>query len=217
MLNSKSWTYTFEPQEQHLPLDSLFLWTLTLIFLSARYPLLSLNIPIGFPTLMAGDLDLDASASWPHCISTKHHPYSPSLASTASSSSSSVFSLDASSSQSSVSSSAGWSSSAWHSENENENQYLTSRHISQQSTTSASDEEVIITSYLPCSQPQAHSPAEAVCPGSRQNPRRTQRLNSYELQDGKTVSSCPRPPPSLVRQSERKENFVDSLVGKLTR
>ena len=48
------------------------------------------------------------------------------------------------------------------------------------------------------------------------NPRRTQRLNSYEYQDGQTVVACPRPPPSLVRQSERKENFVDTLVGKLT-
>ncbi len=165
---------------------------------------------------MAGDPDLDASASWPHHISSKDYPYSPSLASTASSSSSSVFSLDAPSSQSSVSSSAGWSSSAWNSENENENQYFTSRHISQQSNTSSSDEEVIITSYLPCSQIRAQLPTEAVALKSRQHPRRTQRLNSYESQDGKTVSSCPRPPPSLVRQSERKENFVDSLVGKLT-
>lgn len=165
---------------------------------------------------MAGDPDSDASASWPHHNSTKDYPYSPSLASTASSSSSSVFSLDAPSSQSSVSSSAGWPSSAWNSENENENQYFTSRHISQRSTTSSSDEEVIITSYLPCSRTRAQLPAEAVALESRQHPRRTQRLNSYESQDGKSVSSCPRPPPSLVRQSERKENFVDSLVDTTT-
>ncbi len=165
---------------------------------------------------MACDSDLDASASWPHHISTKNCPYSPSLASTASSSSSSVFSLDAPSSQSSVSSSAGWSSSTWNSENENENQYFTSRRISRQSTTSSSDDEIINTSYLHCSRPPAHTSAEAVALESRQHPRRTQRLNSYESQDGKTVPSCPRPPPSLVRQSERKENFVDSLVGKLT-
>ena len=165
---------------------------------------------------MAGDPDLDASASWPNPHnSTKNYPYSPSLASTASSSSSSVFSLEAPSSQSSVSSLAGWSSSVWNSENENENQYFTSRHVSRQSTTSSSDEEVIITSYLPCSRPRAQVPAEAVAPESQRHPRRTQRLNSYESQDGKSVSSCPRPPPSLVRQSERKENFVDSLVGKL--
>lgn len=165
---------------------------------------------------MAGDPDLDASASWPHRLSNKNYPYSPSLASTASSSSSSVFSLDAPSSQSSVSSSAGWSSSAWNSENENENQYFTNRHISQRNRTNLSDEETIITSYLPCSQIGAQLPAEAVALKSRQHPRRTQRLNSYESQDGKSVASCPRAPPPLVRQSDRKENFVDSLVGKLT-
>lgn len=164
---------------------------------------------------MAGDPDHDAFASWPHHIATKDYPYSPSLASTASSSSSSVFSLDAPSSQSSVSSSAGWSSSTWNSENESEHQYFTSRHISQQNTISSSDDEVIITSYLP-SRPRPHLYVEAVAPESRQHPRRTQRLNSFESQDGKIVSLCPRPPPSLVRQSERKENFVDSLVGKLT-
>lgn len=165
---------------------------------------------------MAIDTDLDASASRPLHISTKNCPYSPSLASTASSSSSSVFSLDAPSSQSSVSSAAGWSSSAWNSENESENQYFTSRHVSQQSTTSSSEEDFIHTSCLAGSRPRAQLPAEAVALESRQHPRRTQRLNSYESQDGKIVSSCPRPPPSLVRQSERKENFVDSLVGKLT-
>ena len=165
---------------------------------------------------MAGDPELDASASWPHHISTKNYPYSPSLASTASSSSSSVFSLDAPSSQSSVSSSVGWSSSAWNSGDENENHDFTGHHVSRRSTTSSSDEEeVVITSYLP-PRPRPQLCAEAVAPGSRQHPRRTQCLNSYESQNGKISSSCPRPPPSLVRQSERKENFVDSLVGKLT-
>ena len=158
---------------------------------------------------MAGDTaELDASASWPHHLSNKNHPYSPSLASTASSSSSSVFSLDGASSQSSV-------SSSWNSENENENHYFANRHISRQSSTHSSDQESITTSYLPGSRPRAQLPAEAVPLKSRQHQRRTQRLNSYESLDGKSVLSCPRPPPSLVRQSERKENFVDSLVGKL--
>ena len=157
---------------------------------------------------------LDASAPWPHHTSTKDYPYSPSLASAASSSSSSVFSLDAPSSQSSVPSSAGWSSSTWNSENESD-QYFTSRYTSQKDTASSPDEEVVINSYLP-SRSRPQSCAEAVAPESRQHPRRTQRLNSYESQDGKIPSLCPRPPPSLVRQSERKENFVDSLVGKLT-
>ena len=165
---------------------------------------------------MAGDSDLESSASWPHHISNKNYPYSPSLASTASSSSSSVFSLDATSSQSSVSSSAGWLSSTWNSEHENETQSFTSRHVSHQNTSSSSDEDCAITSYLSSSQLRAQLPTEAVAPKHRQHPRRTQRLNSYESQDGKTVLTCPRPPPSLVRQTERKENFVDSLVGKLT-
>ena len=164
---------------------------------------------------MAGDSDIDASAPWPLHIANKNYPYSPSLASTASSSSSSVFSLEAPSSQSSVSSTAGDSSSAWNSENENENQLFTTSHVSKHSTTSSSGEEITITSYLPCSQLRAQLPPEVTALKSRQHPRRTQRLNSYESQDGKSVS-CPRPPPSLVRQSERKENFVDSLVGKLT-
>ena len=158
---------------------------------------------------------LDASAPWPHHTSTKDYPYSPSLASAASSSSSSVFSLDAPSSQSSVPSSDGWSSSAWNSENEGDNQYFPSRCSSQKDTASSPDEEAVITSYLP-SRSRPRSCAEAVAPESRQHPRRTQRPNSHESQDGKFPSLCPRPPPSLVRQSERKENFVDSLVGKLT-
>ena len=167
---------------------------------------------------MAGEPTLDASASWPQHVSTKDYPYNSSPTSPASSSASSVFSLDAPSSQSSVSSSAGWSSSAWNSENETEGQCFTSRHCSQQSTTSdSSNEEVNVTSYLPCSRQRPHLSAESTALESQHHPRRTQRLNSYGSQDGKCVPSFPRPPPSLVRQSDRKENFVDSLVGKLTR
>ncbi|KAK6533262.1 hypothetical protein TWF694_002215 [Orbilia ellipsospora] len=49
-----------------------------------------------------------------------------------------------------------------------------------------------------------------------QNPRRTRRL--LESQDGcapgscKESQTCPLPPPSLVRQADRKVNFVDNLV-----
>ncbi|KAK3168996.1 hypothetical protein OEA41_005444 [Lepraria neglecta] len=163
---------------------------------------------------MAGDPEIDASAPWPHQISPKNYPYSPSTASTASSSSSSVFSIDAPSSQSSVaSSSGGWSSSAWI--NENEDQHI-SRPSSLQGSATSSNEEVVITTYNPCQRSRVHPPADAVAPESRQHPRRTQRLNSYESQDGKATTACPRPPPSLVRQSERKDNFVDSLVDTTT-
>jgi hypothetical protein len=51
----------------------------------------------------------------------------------------------------------------------------------------------------------------AVAPELRQHPRRT---NTCSQPNG-FVSSCARQPPSLVRQSERKVNFVDKLVGKL--
>ena len=204
------------PQEPHLPPDSSDSGHIKSLDLLSTYSSPWKFISAFRPSPMASDPDLDASASWPRQLSNKNYPYSPSLASTASSSSSSVFSLDAPSSQSSVSSSAGWSSSAWNSENENENQYFTNRHISQKKSTNSSDEEIIIASYLPCSQTRAQLPAEAAALKSRQHPRRTQRLNSYESQNGKSVPSCPRPPPPLVRQSDRKENFVDSLVGKLT-
>lgn len=212
--NFKSWKYTFAPQERHLPPDRLIFYPSYLITIQRSH---AISLPAFLLILpMAVDLHLDASASWQHHNPTKNYSYSPSLASTASSSSSSVFSLDAPSSQSSVSSSAQWASSAWNSENESENQVLSGRHISRKNNASSSDEAIIITPSMPCSRPRAQVPADAVAPESRQHPRRTQRLNSYESHDLTSVSSCPRPPPSLVRQSERKENFVDSLVGKLT-
>ena len=164
---------------------------------------------------MASDPDVIESAPWPQRVSTKSYPYSLSIASTASSSSSSVFSIDAPSIQSSVSSSsAGWSSSVWN--NENENPYFSSYHVPERTASASSSGAVVITSYAPCPSSRVQPPVEVIPSESRQNPRRTQRLNSYESQDGKVTVGCPRPPPSLVRQSERKDNFVDSLVGKLT-
>ena len=52
-----------------------------------------------------------------------------------------------------------------------------------------------------CTQPQVEAPPEL-----RQNPRRTN--NSVTSRTGR--------PPSLVRQDDRKVNFVDNLVGKLS-
>ena len=51
----------------------------------------------------------------------------------------------------------------------------------------------------------------AVPPELRKHPRRT---NSGIQSNG---VSCARPPPCLLRQSERKVNFVDNLVGKCSR
>ena len=166
---------------------------------------------------MASDSDIHGSARWPHHIniiqpSKITYPYSPSIASTASSSSDSVFSVDAPSSQSSASSDS-WSSSSDRSSwiSETEDAYFRSRDTALQPT-----EELIPTIIDSCSAYRTVNLAPPVTSESRQHPRRTQRLSSSDSQDGKTTVSCPRLPPSLVRQSDRKDNFVDSLVGKLT-
>ena len=58
-----------------------------------------------------------------------------------------------------------------------------------------------------------NSPLPLEC---RQNPRRTQRASRIGSSNG-TERSESRPPPQLVRQCERKDSFVDSLVGELER
>ena len=163
---------------------------------------------------MATEPDIDQSAPWPQRSSTKNYPYSPSCESTASSSTSSLFSIDAPSSQSSVSStSGGWSSSGWIHEHE---AHYYSGHQSLQSSETSPNDDAAIPTYSQSHTSRVQPPTEVVAPQSRQHPRRTQRLNSCESQDGKNTHMCPRAPPPLVRQSERKDNFVDSLVGKLT-
>ncbi|KAJ5866819.1 hypothetical protein N7534_001372 [Penicillium rubens] len=116
------------------------------------------------------------------------HPYASSISSSASSSSSSVFSLDCVSSQSSISStSTNPVDAIW--ENENNSQLGRNPNGA-------------------CPRAFAKGPAskvDGVVPSElRTHPRRT---NSYS-------SSAPsaRPPPCLLRQSERKVNFVDNLV-----
>ena len=166
---------------------------------------------------MACDSDLKGSIPWSpnldqHQVSKDIHSYSPSTASTTSSTSDSAFSIDAPSSQSSESSES-WPAAADHSSwpNDPEDQYTQNSHGSLQ----VQEEEIVaggvlyVTSRgLKCSQ--------AVAPESRQHPRRTRRLDSYNSHVGQLSTACAVPPPSLVRQSERKDNFVDSLVGKLT-
>lgn len=163
---------------------------------------------------MAADLDIDRSAPWTSQI-LKSYLNSPSTASIysnrSSSTNTSAFSLDAPSSQSSVSSSSltGLTScQEW----SNENEIAWSGCPTERPNTAVKDQGSPApgTFFLPPNQ----SYAQVVAPESRQNPRRTQRLSSTETDDGKTIL-CPRPPPSLVRQSERKITFVDSLVGKL--
>lgn len=117
-------------------------------------------------------------------------PYASSASSSASSSSSSVFSLDGNSTQSSISStSTNPVDVAWEHEGE---QSLPAR------------------GSLPSLRgPVPPKPDAAVPPELRQHPRRT---STYVAQSNGVP--CARPPPCLMRQSERKVNFVDNLVGE---
>ncbi|MCJ1284884.1 hypothetical protein MMC26_004221 [Xylographa opegraphella] len=152
---------------------------------------------------------IDASKRPPLRITQNNHPYSSSVASSASSSSSSIFSSDAHSSQSSAPSSSksilytGWDSE--HSE-----------------TLSTIDYR--IAAITPKSQdggPSTTRPFlarerlsdDAVAPELRLNPRRTQAPSREDVLNG---CSAARPPPTLVRQCDRKDNFVESLVDTTT-
>lgn len=55
---------------------------------------------------------------------------------------------------------------------------------------------------------------DAVPIEQRQHPRRTHRVVHVDSRSGNATAPVSRAPPALVRQSERKEVFVDSLVGK---
>ncbi|OAX79765.1 hypothetical protein ACJ72_05913 [Emergomyces africanus] len=127
-------------------------------------------------------------------------PYAASIASSASSSSSSVFSLD--SSQSSMSSSTSSVDVIW------ENEVLGSDSSQPQAggrTMSSSIESNFhcFRSGRGCGPKVADA---AVAPELRQNPRRSYSNSST------SSSACARPPPALVRQCDRKVNFVDNLV-----
>lgn len=136
--------------------------------------------------------------------STENHEdgYTRSLASSPTSSTSSIFSLDAPSSQSSVSS----TSSSWDSDNDSAysvNQVVPQQHNVYTAITAIEESKARIVHI---------DPVKAVASESRQHPRRTQAPTQI---DGPLANTVPRPPPSLVRQSERKDNFVESLVGEL--
>lgn len=113
------------------------------------------------------------------------HPYtSSSVSSSASSSSSSVFSLDGLSAQGSVSST---STNPVDVVWENDGESRPRERVGLKA---------------PC------RPADLpVAPELRKHPRRT----GVQASNGAATA---RPPPTLVRQSDRKVNFVDNLVGK---
>ncbi|KAI9368137.1 hypothetical protein BJX61DRAFT_546817 [Aspergillus egyptiacus] len=122
------------------------------------------------------------------------HPYASSISSSASSSSSSVFSIDAVSTQSSFSSSSTTSVDViW----ENDDGYQAGGGCGLGATGG-------VRGYSRGNAPKAAD--AAVPPELRKHPRRT----NSGLQS--TGVSCARPPPCLLRQSERKVNFVDNLV-----
>ncbi|KAL8790640.1 MAG: hypothetical protein Q9213_000488 [Squamulea squamosa] len=155
----------------------------------------------------SSDIDVQAHSSLR--ISTKNHEngFTLSLASSPTSSTSSVFSLDAPSSQSSVSS----ASSSW--DSENDASYPLSQAVAQQPVPYGTvySAATIVHEAKPT---VVHvNSSGAVAFESRQHPRRTQPQTHS---DERSTSIVPRPPPSLVRQSERKDNFVDSLVDTTT-
>lgn len=125
------------------------------------------------------------------------HPYpSSSVSSSASSSSSSVFSLDGVSTQGSISStSTNPVDVIW----EHDGEYPAGRGLA---SLQGSRERACLRAPVP-------KPTDApVAPELRKHPRRT------GVQASSGSATAARPPPCLMRQSERKVNFVDNLVGK---
>ena len=130
----------------------------------------------------------------PYITSYHNGPYSSSIASSASSSSASVWS-DASSQSSDDSSVTGASSDS----ESSETYYCTTQPPPSFTNTSNTCEQGIsIATYWP-----KHKISAEAVPEQR-HPRRTSIGST-------TRTGCP---PSLVRQSDRKVNFVDNLVGK---
>ncbi|RDL40965.1 Cyclin [Venustampulla echinocandica] len=117
-----------------------------------------------------------------------HGPYSSSIASSASSSSASVWSDSAS--QSSDDSSVTSTSDSEPAETYN-------CPPSFVAATNACEKEISVATYWP----KKHKSTQLPPQQQRQHPRRTS-----------AETSLPRCPPSLVRQSDRKVSFVDSLV-----
>lgn len=128
------------------------------------------------------------------------HPYSSSVGSSASSSSSSIFSLDCVSTQSSISSSSTTAVDViWENDESGEPSGRGLPHSESASHCLRNSLRGIGSKVAECSVP----------PELRKHPRRT--ACPTIISNG-TSTSCPRLPPSLVRQCDRKVNFVDSLV-----
>lgn len=154
--------------------------------------------------------EIDASQRTSLRNLNENYPYVSSIASSASSSVSSVFSLDVASSQSSAPSST---KSALHSGWElDSSRYYADSSIASLHPSAASQQTSGVVAKLNVL-PET-STGIAVAPELRQHPRRTQPTVQVISRDGSSAAAA-RPPPPLVRQCDRKENFVDSLIGKL--
>lgn len=127
------------------------------------------------------------------------YPYSSSMSSSASSSSSSIFSLDCVSTQSSISSSSTTAVDViWENEESGE---LSGRGLSSENASHCSRAGLreCFSKATDCAVPAElrKHPRRTACPAATSNGAST---------------ACPRLPPPLVRQCDRKVSFVDNLV-----
>jgi PHO85 cyclin-5 len=137
----------------------------------------------------------DDDSSPPYISSYREGPYNPSLASSASSSSASVWSVASQSSDDSSVHSTGVTSDA-----EISDSYCYTSQPSYQPITGVCERSATSTACW------SKNILSTIAPQQRQHSRRTNAGIG-------TRSGCP---PPLIRQCDRKVNFVDSLVGKLT-
>jgi PHO85 cyclin-5 len=142
-----------------------------------------------------------------HRINGESHPYTPSIASIASSSSTSVFSTgDGPSSHGSAASSVRSAHLSW--DGDAQKQHLLAVRCRPPMAASTTSLSLCATEARTC---QPFGPASnAVPPELRLHPRRTQHAAPVDV----NVGGARRQPPPLVRQCDRKDNFVENLVGK---
>jgi hypothetical protein len=132
--------------------------------------------------------------------SPRSHPYAPSLSSSASSSTSSVFSEAASQTSNSTSlSSSSWGADEW-------------------SSGSRPSISGSLASLAPINRVSTFPQYQAPCRDTARDrvlpPLRTEvSMPVEQRQHPRRSSTIGRQPPQLVRQSDRKVNFVDCLVG----
>lgn len=165
---------------------------------------------------MAITLNIPAPAPTTRSITDDDQTLVPSDTSSASSPSFSLSPTDVASSQSSSSSPSNSLNTELGAVHVNENSHPSLRqtsedvqNVSSQQTRASELDDVLYGCH------HAQNPRTAVISktGQHQHPRRTKKPNEADLKNGNAIVSS-RPPPALVRQCERKDSFVDSLVGE---